>query len=68
MGGDGEHGESNCDGCPGSWYRTAWWHSFDKYRSGTRESPYLRGCTDRLVFDAIQYYEAEQARNSDTIT
>ncbi len=67
MGGDGEHGEPDDDGCPAGWYRVAFVHSFAKYRRGQHESPHLRQCTDRLVMDAVHYYEQEQARHAESL-
>lgn len=61
MGGEGAHAESNCDGCPGAWYRCAFALSFQRYRRGTNGAVFVSD--DRLIADAIQYYEGEQARN-----
>ena len=63
MGGAEEWGESNREGCPGGWYRTDFWASFSKYRRGSSESPYLRNCDDQLVFEALEYYEAQSERH-----
>lgn len=63
------YGESDEEGCPGGWYRTAFYQSFERYRSGAeRESPFVRACTDRLVFDALQYFEREAARHAESLT
>lgn len=64
-----EYGEDDTDGCPGGWYRAPFVASLDRYR-GTkdRESPYLRQCTDRLVWEALQYLETEQARFAESLT
>lgn len=62
------YGESDVEGCPGGWYRTAFYRSFERYRSGQHESPYLRGCADRLVFDALQYFEGESGKHSESLT
>lgn len=56
------YGEPDDEGCPGAWYRCAFVGSLIKYRGGQHESPYLRACTDRLVWDALQYLESEQAK------
>jgi len=60
MGGAGTHAESNCDGCPGAWYRTVFALSFERYRRGPNGA--VRTSDDRLIADAIQYYESEQNR------
>jgi hypothetical protein len=61
MGGGGAHGESNCDGCPGAWYRCAFTASFEKYRRGTNGA--IATSNDRLVQEAIAYYESELAKH-----
>lgn len=63
MGGPGTHGESDCDGCPGGWVRSAFALSFMRYRKG----PHLAACKDRLVHDAVDYYEGEQARHGEAL-
>lgn len=62
------YGESDEDGCPGGWYRTAFYQSFERYRRGQHESPHTRECKDRLVFDALLYFETEQARHAESLT
>lgn len=68
MGGEGQHGESDCDGCPGSWYRTPYMGSVERYRRNAQgQSPHLDRTTDRLVIDAVLYYEQESTRHSETL-
>jgi hypothetical protein len=60
--------EDPADGCPGGAYRTAWIDSAAKYfrlrtDTGNRVSnPTLDRCDDRLVHEAVAYYEHEQER------
>lgn len=59
--------ESNDDGCPGGWYRTAFCYSVYRFLRPHADgvysaSPHLDRCNDRLVLDAVQYFEVEQGR------
>lgn len=66
--GDGEElVESNEDGCAGGWYRTVFvWSAalyFRPHSNGAySENLHLSRCDDRLVLDAVNYYESERAR------
>lgn len=66
--GESERPESIADGCPGGWYRTPFFFSVSRYiRPTTADGVYspnlnLDRSTDRLVLDAVQFYETEQAR------
>lgn len=55
------------EGCPGGWYRCEWIRSLGKYRrrgSETKiENLLLTRCQDRLVLEAIQYLEDEEANS-----
>lgn len=55
------------DGCPGGWYRCGWVRSLQRYRrrgSETKtENLLLSRCQDRLVIEAIQYLEDEEANS-----
>ena len=72
MGGDlneeeDETPESNADGCPGAWYRTPFFFSLQRYLRPCADGIYsanqnLDRTSDRLVIDAVQVYETEQAR------
>jgi len=60
--------ESNEDGCPGGWYRTEFAASVRRYYRPVSEGVYspnllLDRCEDRLVLDAVAYYELERARH-----
>lgn len=52
--------------CFGSWYRCAWVDSIRPYLrqrmddGGRVANPRLERCDDRLILDAVLYYEAEQ--------
>lgn len=57
--------ESHDEGCPGAWYRSAFVFSLHKYErllssAGLSENMMLARCEDRLVVEAIQYYEREK--------
>lgn len=61
--------ESNDDGCPGGWYRTPFFWSLGRYLRPLASGVYspnlsLERTADRLVLDAVQFYETEQARAS----
>jgi hypothetical protein len=51
-------------GCPGAWYRSAWARSLDRYYrrrtegGGRVDNPALTQCTDPLVHEAVQAFEA----------
>lgn len=66
-------GESNEDGCPGSWYRSAWALSVAHYERrmsehGFSENLHLSRSEDRLVLDAVGCLEDQRirARNRDS--
>ena len=65
---DGEPVEENEDGCPGGWYRCTFVWSLGRYlRPSNGEGLYseavaLSRSDDRLVLDAVNYFELEQAR------
>lgn len=57
--------ETHEEGCPGSWYRSAFALSVIPYlrnlhQGGYSENLRLTRCTDRLVLDAVAYYERMQ--------
>lgn len=57
--------ETHDDGCPGAWYRCAFVCSLHKYerlltQSGFSENLTLSRCENRLVLEALQYYEREK--------
>lgn len=51
------------EGCPGSWYRTAFFASLAPYlrrqdqQGGRIPNPLLDRCQDRLVLDAVSFLE-----------
>lgn len=58
--------EPHEDGCPGAWYRTPFVASVQRYmRHGEIESPLMALCTDRLVREAVSFYEYQCARARD---
>lgn len=71
MGIEDENGEevpeSADEGCPGGWYRCVFVWSVARYfrsqANGTySENLHLSRCEDRLVLDAVNYYETERSR------
>jgi hypothetical protein len=59
--------EPNEDGCPGAWYRCDFVFSLHRYMRPCAEGVYspnlaLERTSDRLVVDAIAYFEHEQMR------
>lgn len=61
------------DGCPGGAYRSEWVDSLARYirhrtADGTRVSNrFFDECDDRLVWEAVHYYESEQERHADYV-
>lgn len=43
--------------CPGAWYRCHWYASVRRYKG-----PHGKAVTDRLVLDALEYIEDQEAR------
>lgn len=66
---DPEHpAEHTDDGCPGSWYRSAFALSVAHYermltQSGFSENLALSRSDDRLLLDAVSYLEGERVRS-----
>lgn len=65
-----EPGEWTTDGCPGSWYRSAWALSVQRYErplleGGFSENLHLTRSADRLLLDAVDWLETQRllARN-----
>jgi len=66
--GDDEPTEPNDDGCPGGWYRTAFAASVRRYHRPVADGVYspnlqLDRCDDRLVHEAVAYFEHQRARH-----
>jgi len=60
--------EPNDEGCPGGWYRTPFFASVSRYLRPVAEGVYSPNLTlertrDRLVIEAVKYYEHEQSRH-----
>lgn len=59
--------DSEAEGCPGGWYRCEWIRSLGKYRrrgggESRTENLLLTRTNDRLVLEAIQYLEDQEAQ------
>lgn len=52
--------DTNDEGCPGSWYRCEWSWSVQRYKG-----QHGKNVTKRLVLDALDYLEGEEARASE---